>query len=60
MVSQWGSIIITMSGLGTVAESVEHRSSVREIVSSNPSRVKPMTYQIDTCCFLARCSAILE
>ena len=38
---------------GTVAESVEHLHRVREIVGSNPRRVKPMTYKIDTCCFLA-------
>ena len=42
-----------------VVESVEHWSRMREIVGSNPSRVKPMTYQIDTCRFLARCSALL-
>ncbi len=44
---------------GAVAESVEHWSRVREIVGSNPGRVKPMTYKIDICHFLARCSALL-
>ena len=42
-----------------MAESVEHWSLVREIAGSNPGRVKPMTYKIDTCRFLARCSALL-
>ena len=42
-----------------VAESIEHWSRVRGIVDSNPGRVKPMTYKIDPCCFLARCSALL-
>ena len=41
------------------AESVEHWSRVWKIVGSNPSRVKPMTYKIDTCCMLARYSALL-
>ena len=42
-----------------VAESVEHWSREQEIVSSNPSLVKPITYQINICRFLARCSALL-
>ena len=37
-----------------VAESIEHWSRMWEIVASNPGRVKPMTYEIDTCHFLAR------
>ena len=45
--------------LGPVVESVEHGSRLREIVVSNHGRVKPMTYQIDTCRFLARCLALL-
>ena len=45
--------------LRVVAEFVEHWSRMREIVSSNPDRVRPMTYQIDTCGFLARSSALL-
>ena len=45
--------------LAAVAESGEHWSRVREIVGSNPGQVKPMTYKIDTCRFLARCSALL-
>ena len=48
-----------LSETGRGAESVEHWSRVREIVGSNPVRVKPMPYQIDTCRFLARCSALL-
>ena len=44
---------------GAVTESVEHWSRVWEIVSSSSGRVKPMTYNIDTCCFLAKCSALL-
>ena len=49
----------TRMGLGAVAESVEHWSRVWEIVGSNAGRVKLMTYTIDTCHFLARCSASL-
>ena len=57
---------------GAVAKSVEHGPRVREmalskvrtgplrvIVGSNPGQVKPMTHKIDTCYFLARCSALL-
>ena len=44
--------------LGTVAESVERRPRVREIVNSVPGRDKPLTYKIATCHFLARCSAL--
>ena len=44
---------------GAVAESVEHWSRVWKIMGSNPGWVKPMTYKIDTCRFLARCSALL-
>ena len=40
--------------LGAVAESIEHWSRVWDIVGSNPGQVKPMTYQIDTCRFLAQ------
>ena len=40
---------------GMVAESVDNRSHVWEIVGSNPSWVKPMTYQIDTCRFKSWC-----
>ena len=39
---------------GSVAESVEHWARVREIVGSNPGQIKPLTYQINTCRFLAR------
>ena len=38
---------------GMVAESVERGPHVREIGSSILSRVKPMTYETDTCRFLA-------
>ena len=43
----------------TVAELVEHWSRMREILGSIPVRVKPMTYKIYTCHFLARISALL-
>ena len=36
-----------------VTKSVEHKHSVQKVRSSNPSRVKPVTYQIDTCGYLA-------
>ena len=42
-----------VSRAGAVAESVEHWSHVREIVGLNPGRVKLMTYQFDSCHFLA-------
>ena len=42
-----------------VAESVERRPRVREIGSLVPGQVKPMTYQIDTCRFLAWCFALI-
>ena len=45
--------------MGVVAESVEHWRRMRDIVGSKPGRVKSMTYEIDTCRFLARCSALL-
>ena len=35
-----------------------HWARVREIAGSNPGQVKPMTYKIDTCHSLARCSAL--
>ena len=38
---------------GVVAESVERKPHVREIWSLVPRRIKPMTYQIDNCRFLA-------
>ena len=33
---------------------------LREIENSVPGRVNPITYQIDTCHFLAWCSALIE
>ena len=46
MVSQWGSTITSHIGLyGPIA---------REVGSSLPSRVKPLTYKIDTCQTLAK------
>ena len=41
---------------GTVAESVEHGPRVLKIVGSDHGRVKPMTYKICDCYFLARWS----
>ena len=38
---------------GMVAESIESGPRVQEIRSLVPSQVKPMTYQIDACRFLA-------
>ena len=38
---------------GVVPESVERGPRMREIGSSVPDRVKPMTYKIYTCHFLA-------
>ena len=53
----WNSIIINISylctTLGAVAEFVECMPGVWKVGSSVPSRVKPTTYQIDTCHFLA-------
>ena len=46
--------------LNAVAESVERRPPVREIGSSIPGRVKPMTYQIKTCRFIAWRLTLIE
>ena len=43
---------------GAVAQSVERGPHVLQIESSVPDWVKPITYQIDTCHFLARYSAL--
>ena len=43
----------------TVAESVERGPCMRKIGSSVPGRVKPMTYKIDACHFLAWYLALL-
>ena len=51
-------VMLVMS-LGEVAESVEREPRVREIRSSVPSQFKPMTYEIDSCHFLAWCSALI-
>ena len=45
-------LMVPVSGLGAVAESVERRPRVKEIGSSVSSRVKLVTYIIDTCRFL--------
>ena len=42
-----------------MAESAERESRGWEIRDLVPSRVKPMTYKIDTCRFLARHSTLL-
>ena len=44
---------------GAVAELVKHWSRVREIVGSKTGQVKPMTYKIEACHFLAKSSALL-
>ena len=46
-------------GLGAVAESVERALRLLEIGGLVLSRVRPMTYQIDTCRFLAWQAALL-
>ena len=51
--------IYTYMYIGAVAKSVECKPHVQEIASSIPSRVKPMTYKIDTFCFLAQHSALI-
>ena len=45
--------------LGAVAESIERWPGMREIESSVPGGVKPMTYMIDTYHFLAWQSALI-
>ena len=45
--------------LDSVAESVERRLPMWKIESLKPSRVKPMTYKINTCCYLAWRSALI-
>ena len=54
-----GLVLITPSTNNAVAESVERRLCVEEIGSSVPGGVKPMTYKIDTRCFMAWCSALI-
>ena len=51
---------VTIFSPGSVAELVKHWSRMWEIVGSIPGRVKAMSYKIDTCLFLAWCSALLE
>ena len=53
------SILPLLSSLSELGESVERGPHVWEIGSSVPSRVKPMTYKIDTCRFLAWHSALI-
>ena len=48
-----------MVGQDVVGESVDLRLLVRKVVSSIPSGVKPMTYKIDACSYLAWYSALL-
>ena len=42
-----------------VTESVEHGPHLWEIGSMIPSRAKPMTNKINTCRFVAWCSALI-
>ena len=44
----------------TLAELAKRGLPVRKVGSSNPSPVKPKTYQIDTYRYLARLSALLR
>ena len=48
IVGKLGSLTDGMMLVDAVVESVERRSPVRNIKSSIPSWVKPMTYKIDT------------
>ena len=41
------------------AELVQRRLPLQKVESSTLSSVKPMTYQLDACCYLAWCSAII-
>ena len=59
MSTRSATVLTASRGPGMVAESVEHCPRVREILGSNPGRVKPLTYQIDTRHFLARYFALL-
>ena len=46
--------------LGMVAEVVEHTGlACGTLWDRTHGRVKPMTYNIDTCCFLSRCLVLL-
>ena len=54
----WG-LVDNSEELDAIAKLVEHWSRMRDIMGSNAGRVKPMTYKIYTCRFLARCSALL-
>ena len=46
-------------GQEAMAESLERMLPVRKVGSSSPGRVKPMTYQIGTCQYLAWYPALL-
>ena len=42
-----------------MVQSVYHRLPIQKVGSLNPSRVKPMTYQIETCHYRAWCFALI-
>ena len=46
-------ITLNVQQLDVMAEYIEHRPPVCNVESSNPSRVKPMTFRTDTCRYLA-------
>ena len=46
--------------MDAVDESVERNLPMQKVVSSIPGRVKPMTYKIDTCRFLAKRSRVVR
>ena len=51
--------ITLMLPSGAMTESVEREPRVWEIGSSVSHRFKPMNYKVDTCHFLAWCSALI-
>ena len=53
-------INIELVGRGAIVKSVLHWHCMPEILGSNPGPVKPMTYKIDMCHFLASCSALVR
>ena len=46
-------VLLRISQPEVVTEFVQRRLPVLKVGSSNPSRVKPVTYKIDTCHYLA-------
>ena len=59
MTCQFQSNLKYLLGQCAVAESVEPGPRVGEMGCLVSGRVKAMTYEKDTCCFLAKCAALL-